>query len=174
MDLLGIYYDLEAFISRGGVALSAIILATGLMWVLIAARLRFFLFEERGLAARLEAEWRTLAGHSGWAAAQIRRQLISLHTMELRKSQRLISTLVQALPLLGLMGTVLGMIEVFEVMAARGSSNYRHMASGIGKATITTMAGMVAALSGVFIASWLSNRATLARAALVKRLETRR
>jgi biopolymer transport protein ExbB len=51
--------------------------------------------------------------------------------------------------MLGLLGTVTGMIEVFDVMAMAGSGNARGMASGVSKATLPTMAGMVAALSGM-------------------------
>jgi biopolymer transport protein ExbB len=53
--------------------------------------------------------------------------------------------------MLGLLGTVSGMIEVFDVMAIAGSGNVRAMASGVSKATIPTMAGMVAALSGLIL-----------------------
>ena len=60
-------------------------------------------------------------------------------------------TLVALCPLLGLLGTVTGMIEVFDVMAISGSGNARAMASGVSKATIPTMSGMVAALSGLVI-----------------------
>ena len=59
-------------------------------------------------------------------------------------------------PLLGLLGTVTGMIEVFEVMAISGSGNPRSMAAGVSKATIPTMAGMVVALSGVIASTLLS------------------
>ena len=41
-------------------------------------------------------------------------------------------------------------------MAISGSSSARSMASGVSKATIPTMAGMVGALSGVFASSWLA------------------
>ena len=51
--------------------------------------------------------------------------------------------------MLGLLGTVTGMIEVFDVMATSGSGNARGMAMGVSKATLPTMAGMVAALSGM-------------------------
>jgi biopolymer transport protein ExbB len=47
------------------------------------------------------------------------------------------------------------MIEVFDVMAVTGTGSARSMASGVSKATIPTMAGMVGALSGVFAATWL-------------------
>ena len=57
--------------------------------------------------------------------------------------------LVAVTALLGLLGTVTGMVEVFDVMAVTGSSNARLMAAGISKATIPTMAGLVASLSGL-------------------------
>ena len=62
-------------------------------------------------------------------------------------------------PLLGLLGTVTGMIEVFEVMAISGSGNPRSMASGVSMATVPTMAGMVAALSGVAMTAYLETKA---------------
>ena len=65
------------------------------------------------------------------------------------------------------------MIEVFDVMAISGSGNARSMASGVSKATIPTMAGMVGALSGVFASTWLNRKVKTERAhleeALVKR-----
>ena len=71
----------------------------------------------------------------------------------------LIKTLVALCPLLGLLGTVSGMIEVFEVMAIAGSGNARAMASGVSRATIPTMAGMVASLSGLIFSVQLEKRA---------------
>jgi len=70
--------------------------------------------------------------------------------MQLQQSLGLIKSLVAVCPLLGLLGTVTGMIEVFDVMAVMGTGSARAMASGISKATIPTMAGMVGALTGVF------------------------
>jgi biopolymer transport protein ExbB len=71
----------------------------------------------------------------------------------------LIQTCVALCPLLGLLGTVTGMVEVFEVMAISGSGNPRSMASGVSKATIPTMAGMVAALSGIAMSTYLLRKA---------------
>ena len=69
---------------------------------------------------------------------------------ELERYLETLGTVAAITPLLGLLGTVTGMIEVFDVMAAAGNSNARAMASGVSKATIPTMAGMVAALSGLY------------------------
>ena len=70
----------------------------------------------------------------------------------------MIQPLVALCPLLGLMGTVTGMIRVFEVMAFAGSGNVRSMADGVSSATIPTMAGMVGALSGVLVVTVLTRR----------------
>ncbi len=80
--------------------------------------------------------------------------------MSANKFIPIIKTLVALCPLLGLMRTVTGMIEIFAVMAVSGSGNARSMASGVSKATIPTMAGMVGALSGVFLVTILTEKAT--------------
>ncbi len=85
-----------------------------------------------------------------WGAHPTRALMISEAPVHLRQSIIMINTLVAVCPLLGLLGTVTGMIEVFDVMAAAGNSNARAMASGVSMATIPTMAGMVAALSGLY------------------------
>jgi len=71
----------------------------------------------------------------------------------------MIQTFVALCPLLGLLGTVTGMISVFEVMAVSGTGNARSMAAGVSRATIPTMAGMVGALSGVFLVTVLTRTA---------------
>ncbi len=70
----------------------------------------------------------------------------------------MIQACVALCPLLGLLGTVTGMIEVFHVMASSGTSNARAMAGGVSKATVPTMAGMVAALSALFVSFWLQRQ----------------
>ena len=82
----------------------------------------------------------------------------------------MIASLVALCPLLGLLGTVTGMIEVFDVMALTGSGNPRAMASGVAKATIPTMAGMVAALSGLIFSTQLQNKAKTETEAVADRL----
>ena len=78
-----------------------------------------------------------------------------------------IKVLVALAPFLGLLGTVTGMVEVFDVMAVTGSGNARAMAAGISKATLPTMAGLVVALTGLFFTTSLERRA----ASLVRQLQ---
>ena len=76
-------------------------------------------------------------------------QISSLNRQSATSTLGLIKALVALCPLLGLLGTVTGMIEVFDVMAISGSGNARAMAAGVSQATVSTMAGMVSALSGL-------------------------
>ena len=69
-----------------------------------------------------------------------------------------IGALISICPLLGLLGTVVGMIHVFDLMAVTGTGDARAMASGVSLATIPTMAGMVVALSGLFFRADLQQR----------------
>ena len=85
--------------------------------------------------------------------------LLSEAGQKLDSSLPMIRTLVALCPLLGLLGTVTGMIEVFDVMALQGNANPRAMASGVSMATIPTMAGMVAALSGLYMSVQLKRTA---------------
>ncbi len=67
----------------------------------------------------------------------------------LARGLQIVKSLVALCPMRGLRGTVTGMIEVFDVMAIAGTGNVRGMAGGVSKATLPTMAGMLAALSGL-------------------------
>ena len=71
---------------------------------------------------------------------------------------KLLDGLIGLCPMLGLLGTVYGMIEVFEVLAVLGTGNPRAMSTGVAKATIPTMAGMTIALSGLFFKFDLANK----------------
>ncbi len=141
----------RAFIERGGDVLLLIAAVTFLMWTLMLERLWYFKVIQPREAKRVEDIWRARSDHESWFADQARRLLVSEVRLELHHSVRTIKTLVALCPMLGLLGTVTGMIEVFDVMAISGSGNARAMASGVSKATIPTMAGMVAALSGMIL-----------------------
>ena len=92
-------------------------------------------------------------------ARAIRAQLVSEISVEARRYLVLIRSLMAVLPLLGLLGTVSGMILVFESMAVSGTGSARLMAGGVSAATIPTMSGLVAALSGLYLVTYLDQRA---------------
>ncbi|KKN13532.1 hypothetical protein LCGC14_1005510, partial [marine sediment metagenome] len=78
----------------------------------------------------------------------------------LQRYMMIIRTLTVALPMLGLLGTVDGMIQTFDVMTVFGTGNARGMAGGISIALITTMGGLLTALSGLYFSTQLSQRTT--------------
>ena len=152
MDVLMV--PLEAvrdFMELGGDVLTLIAVTIFLMWVLIIERLIYFRTGLKVMATEIKDSWEARPERKSWNAHQIRDAMISRFSMAANFGVPVIQTLVALCPLLGLMGTVTGMIEVFDVMAISGSGNARSMASGVSKATIPTMAGMVGALSGVFL-----------------------
>lgn len=67
-------------------------------------------------------------------------------------------------PLLGLLGTVTGMINTFQVITTHGTGDPRLMAGGISEAMVTTQAGLAVAIPVMMVAAFLSRRAqSLAR-----------
>jgi len=74
---------------------------------------------------------------------------------DLDKRLAVISMLAAVTPLLGLLGTVIGMIETFNVIAVFGTGNAKAMANGISVALITTETGLLVAIPGLFLASTL-------------------
>ncbi|RMF07706.1 MAG: MotA/TolQ/ExbB proton channel family protein [Alphaproteobacteria bacterium] len=129
------------------------------MLALVLERVIYFNTAYRREAAQVKEAWEARPERKSWYAHQVRTAMISQVRLNLEQNIGLIKTFVAICPLCGLLGTVTGMIEVFDVMAALGSGNARAMASGVSKATIPTMAGMVGAMVGVFAATFTEQAA---------------
>ena len=155
-----IYEAISDFLYLGGPVLRWIAVTIFLMWVLIIERFIFFRKEMPPLIKSVRDSWEARQERRSWNAHQIREGMISKFSTAVNNSIPMIQTLVALCPLLGLLGTVTGMIKVFEVMAVSGSGNVRAMAAGVSQATVPTMAGMVGALSGVLLVTLLTRRAT--------------
>lgn len=69
-----------------------------------------------------------------------------------------IMALAAAAPLLGLLGTVTGMVETFRVIGLFGMGNAQAMASGIKEALITTQAGLLVAIPGLLAGQFMRRR----------------
>ncbi len=163
--------EVQAFLETGGGVLLVIGGVTIVMWTLLLERFYFFYNLFPAAADEVQRKWDARQDHSSWDAHQIRRLLVSELRMKLEEGLPYIRVLVALCPLLGLLGTVTGMIEVFDVMAVAGSGNAKAMAGGVSKATIPTMAGMVAALSGLILSARLEQFASDEGERLADRLE---
>ncbi|WP_064663211.1 MotA/TolQ/ExbB proton channel family protein [Pseudoalteromonas sp. MQS005] len=147
------------FLDTGGQVLLVIAVLIFAMWLLILERFMYFFNGYRDYKKDVKNTWKTRSERNSWNAEQIRQAMVSRASMRLNANLPLINVMVALCPLLGLLGTVTGMIEVFDVMAITGTGSARSMASGVSKATIPTMAGMVGALSGVFASTYLQRKA---------------
>lgn len=168
--LLESHEQVMQFLERGGVVLQWILLLIFMMWVLILERFVYFRSGHARKAQQVSQAWEARPERKSWEAHEIRLALLAEAGQELDKSLNIIKSLIAVCPLLGLLGTVTGMIEVFDVMAVMGTGSARSMAAGISKATIPTMAGMVGALTGVFFITILERRAKNKRIRLEDRL----
>ncbi len=155
-SLVDAYEAIRDFLELGGPVLRIIGWVILFMWILILERLIYFRTGLKQAMREAVEEWESRAERRSWHAHQIRIAVISKVRMAANQGLPMIQTFVALCPLLGLLGTVTGMISVFEVMAVSGSSNARSMAAGVSRATIPTMAGMVGALSGVFLVTVLT------------------
>ncbi len=160
------------FMELGGPVLTLIAWTIFGMWALIVERMIYFRTDLKAMGVDIRQTWEARTERRSWYAHQIREAMISRFSISANRSVAVVQTLVALCPLLGLMGTVTGMIEVFDVMALSGSANARSMASGVSRATIPTMAGMVGALSGVFLVTMLTRRVEMEIETLEENLTT--
>lgn len=152
--LTGPYEALQAFVSAGGPVTLAILILTFFLWALILERAVYWLTAHGAVAARAKRAWNARSDRTSWFAQQYRTRLLSEARQESERFNQAIKVLVNVVPLLGLLGTVTGMVYVFDVMAVTGSSNARLMAEGISRATLPTMAGLFTSVSGVLFTYW--------------------
>jgi len=92
-------------------------------------------------------------------AEELSRQTAIIELATMSERMRALDMVVQAAPMLGLLGTVVGMIDAFSVLAvAEGAVDPTTLAGGIYVALTTTAAGLVVALFAFFVATWLEGR----------------
>ena len=151
--------EIREFFEAGGPVLWGILMVTIIMWTLIIERFWFFQYLLPQKRVKIIDEWGSVNNKGDWFSMRMRDQMISEVSTEPKRFLLTIETMMQILPLLGLLGTVVGMIKVFDVMTFFGTGNARLMASGVSQATIPTMAGLVAAISGLYIANLLKRKA---------------
>ena len=147
---MAVLLSIAAFIDQGGPVLWVLFAACLLLWLLILERALFIRIIWPGRARDAVDQWNARTDCSSWRAKKIREATLSEGDLELHALLPLIQVLVALCPLLGLLGTVLGMIGVFEVIAVSGNDDAQAMARGVYRATIPTMAGLVVALSGIY------------------------
>lgn len=100
-------------------------------------------------------------------AEELGRQTALTQLATVSRRMRILEVVVQGAPMLGLLGTVIGMIDAFSTLAAAdGTIDPALLAGGIWTALTTTAAGLSIALVTYFVASWLESRIDRERQAM--------
>ena len=178
-------YQMMAYIRSGGVVMGPILCVSLVMWVLIFNRL-FFLHRlyvknmPRAMAGELvrgnlwpEKKYKGanaflvrafLSRRSPVSDPELDERILDETVMALTASLdrylALIGVLSAVAPLMGLLGTVVGMMETFDVITVFGTGNVRAMASGISVALVTTQTGLMISIPGLYMSGWLNRRAS--------------
>jgi biopolymer transport protein ExbB len=177
------FEQLRSYLDTGGIVMVPLLVVSLLMWVLIINRAFFFrrLYRRnmsrekagqfvqlgktpsfrryRGITAMFVSEF--ILRRSG-KRAQDRRALdetVMILSLSLDRYLGLIGVLARVAPLLGLLGTILGMMRTFNIISLFGTGNPKAMAAGISEALITTQTGLLVAIPGLYMYGFLARRA---------------
>ena len=145
------FVSLFDFFDRGGPVILILFIVAIIMITLLVERLIFFINDLKSLSYDRVSEVEEYTSENKWIKNKIKLKNISILNSESSKNLLMIQGLIALCPLLGLLGTVTGMIEVFDIMAITGTGNARAMASGIARATLPTMTGLFISIVGLFL-----------------------
>jgi biopolymer transport protein ExbB len=154
----GLFNAVRELVQGGGPFVFAIFAAGVILWTLVFERIWYFAVILPRRADDLLAQWMARKDRSSWCARKIREAMISRLGAEMSSNMPLLRVLVPMSPLLGLIGTVSGMLEVFDSMAMRGSADARTMASGVSHAMICTLTGLAVSITGLYPVYYFQTR----------------
>jgi biopolymer transport protein ExbB len=185
LQLRDLYFQAEGYLLGGGMVIAPIVLISFVMWTLIINRVLFFRRLYRKNMSRVEAgrcimhgEFPDQKQYRGITSLLVRRFLtkktgnlaVDKHILDetvmhyvssLDSYLAVIQVLAGIAPLLGLLGTVTGMITTFNIISGFGTGNARAMAGGISEALITTQSGLLVAIPGLYMSGFLKRRAEI-------------
>ncbi len=178
---LGDRTDMFAYIMGGGPVMLPLLVLSAIMWMLVFERVVFFhRLEFKDISAGELLHWYRSDTIQRCSKYGLRSQLgcflqerkqddnLTASVLEqyhlrtaptIDRSLDVINTMALACPLLGLLGTVSGMITTFDVIALFGTGNSRALAGGISEALITTQGGLLVSIPGLFASAVLNLRA---------------
>ena len=140
--LFGLQDTLLDFFEKGGGVVVFIGFLIILMWSFILERFWYFKYIHGDVEKDIQNAWQETPDHKSWSGHQIRSMLISV-----------------VAPLLGLFGTITGMINTFQAITLFGTGDPKTMANGISEALVTTMLGLMTAIPATFMAAIMANYA---------------
>ena len=151
-----IFRTYSNFINQGGPVVIILFLISIYLFILISVKFKFLFFDIDVIKNKFVKDYNSIEND----------QYLLLNQSILKsdfkniviKDFYIIQTLIALCPVLGLLGTVTGMIEVFDVVSFFGTGNARALASGITKATLPTMTGMAISIIGLLTYTVLNSK----------------
>lgn len=141
--------DIALFLQAGGDVLLVLFLFSIAFWTMVIEKALYHRIVYKSVSKKLKRFWKHREDSENWEHLQLKISQISELKQELFQNLPAMRVIIALFPLLGLLGTITGMISVFDSMNMLGT-NAKAMASGISMATIPTMAGMMLAVLGLF------------------------
>ena len=115
-------------------------------------------FSEDSILGKLNSIYSKYSGNNPEDLESQLEDILAKATPPLEKNLSVIKLLAAVAPLLGLLGTVIGMIETFQAITLFGTGDPKLMAGGISQALVTTMLGLIAAVPLLFVHNILDSR----------------
>ncbi len=167
------------YLQTGGSVIVPLVIISFWMWYLIIIKLRQFssFSNVKKLVIRQNNRLRNEECEEGNLFNSILNEFQRLRTFTPATDKRIVKNLLRkkhsladshiqtililaaAAPLLGLLGTVSGMIKTFDVISYFGTGNAKALAGGISEALISTQFGLIVAIPGLFMGNFLKRRA---------------
>ena len=138
------------YIQQGGVIMYILLILNIIGFAIMISKF-FILSKENGKTTELADELKdriknfNSAGDVN-ATIELSKQELSGHISTLEKGLNTVKIIASISPLLGLLGTVIGVLVAFRVMSQTGLNNPASFAQGISMALITTVGGMIVAI----------------------------
>ena len=178
-----LFWTLVAYLQTGSIVMFPLVAVSVVMWTLIINRLFFFhriyrknMPRERAGEFVKNNEMPPKHIYKGAVSLLVTRFLkhrthnprIDLYILDetvmelitvLDRHLAFIGILAAVAPLLGLLGTVTGMMATFDIISMFGTGNARAMAGGISEALVTTQTGLLVAIPGLYMHGFLVKRA---------------
>lgn len=154
-------YDLWLIIARGGWVMGAIFVAGQAGWLFVVERWWYYLKAggKRGLIAQVNTAVTSARTEGQQAMVARAREALQQGVPGLSRHLGTIAVIAGAAPLLGLTGTVSGIMQTFRVITLYGAGNPSMMAGGIAQALMVTEAGLVVAFPLLLCHDWLQKKA---------------
>jgi len=151
-----IFRTYSNFINQGGPVVVILFLISIYLFILISVKFKFLFFDIDLIKNKFVKDYNSIENDKYLLLNQS--ILKSDFKNIVIKDFYIIQTLIALCPVLGLLGTVTGMIEVFDVVSFFGTGNARALASGITKATLPTMTGMAISIIGLLTYTVLNSK----------------